>query len=202
MDPETSAGNTNTLLERYRAGDKLALQVLVERYYPRITRIVRVRMGPFLLEREMVEDVVQDVLVRILEGLEGYEPRSDARWIDWVARLAQNEIANHARRERTQKRNALARQVRSHAESAQDWDAPAATTGVEASASRREAAALVDRCLGELAEAHREVILWRDYAGADWKTVAEQMGRPSAEACQELHRRARRDLGRRLQGRL
>jgi DNA-directed RNA polymerase specialized sigma24 family protein len=48
--------------------------------------------------------------------------------------------------------------------------------------------------LHELSPAHREVIVLRDFAGCDWRTVAERMERPSAEACQELHRRARREL--------
>ena len=161
--------------------------------------MARVRVGGRLLQRETIEDVVQDVLVRVLRGLEGYEPRSDARWIDWVARLAQNEISNHARRASAQKRHGLALELESHADSTADWQLSSPATGASTAAMRREEAELVDSCLAELPEAHREVILWREYAGADWKTVAEEMNRPSAEACQELHRRARQELRRRLQ---
>lgn len=160
-------------------------------------------MGPALLARETVADLVQDVFVRVVQGVEGYERRVDSSWIDWVARLAQNEISNHVRRDRAEKRGgALAERVRALAASASSCDAPAETTAVHSKASRREMAELVDECLGELDEPHREVILLRDYAGGDWRTIAEQMGRPSAEACQELHRRARRQLQRRLLDRM
>ena len=197
MDSQPSA-NTYTLLERHRAGDAAALETLIKRYYARIKRIVRVRMGTALLARETLDDVVQDVLVRIVESAEKYEQRDDSRWIDYVARLAQNEISNHARRDRAKKRGGgVAQAVQMHAESASasQWDVPAETTGVSSKVACAEQAEIVDQCLSELADAHREVILLRDYADCDWRTVAELMQRPSAEACQELHRRARRALG-------
>ena len=202
IDRDRPAENTAELLARHRAGDAEALRRLIELCYPRVERIVRVRLGSALRARETVADVVQDVFVRVLEGLDGYEPRSNARWIDWVARLAQNEISNHARHERAQKReSALADLVRSHAHSAATWDIPADTTGVPSKVSRREEEELADQCLGELSEPHREVILLRDYAGGDFKSIAEMMQRPSAEACQELHCRALLELARRVQRR-
>ncbi len=202
-DEFPAAQSTYALLRRHRAGDKVALQVLMERYYPRVRRIVRVRLGAALLQRETIDDVVQDVFVRIVEGLIQYEERVDARWIDWVAQLAQNEIANHARRDGTRKRGGdLAARVRSLAESAASFAAAADSTAVHSKVATREAEAIVDQCLHELSEPHREVILLRDYADCDWKTVAEQMGRSTAEACQELHRRALQELRRRYRGRL
>ncbi len=203
VEREPSPESTFALLARHRAGDAAAIETLVARYYPRVERMVRVRLGATLRERETVADVVQDVFVRVIEGLEGYERRPDARWVDWVVRLAQNEISNHARRDRAKKRGgAIARQVQQHAESAATLDIPAGSTEVHARVARREAAQLVDRCLGDLSEPHREVILLRDYAGADWKDIAEKLQRPSPEACQELYRRARNDLGDRVRRRV
>jgi RNA polymerase sigma factor (sigma-70 family) len=136
--------------------------------------------------------------VRVLEGLVAYEPRGDARWIDWVAKLAQHEIQNHARRERTQKRGGgLAKEIRIHAESAAEWDIPADTTGVHSKVARKETTSMIDRFVNELSDAQREVMLLRAYAGGDWTSVAELMGR-SIGACQELHRRARMALAERL----
>lgn len=200
---DTSAQSSLVLLARYRAGEHQALEKLLRRCYPRVERIVRVRLGPALKERDGIADVVQDVFVRIVEGLEKFEARTDSRWIDWVARLAQHEIADHARRAGAKKRGgALAERVRAVAESEDGSptpaDLPADSTAVPSRAARRELTELVDRCLSELSEPHREVILLRDYAGEAWAAIAEQMGRPSPEACQELHRRARRELGRKF----
>ena len=161
--------------------------------------MVRVRMGSFLRAREEVDDAVQDVFVRVVESVEHFEDRGDARFIDWVARLVERELANHSRRERAQKRGGgTARQIQLYAESATSFDVPADTTGVASRVARNELIERVDACVGQLSAAHRDVILWREYAGADWKTVAEEMGRSSPEACQELYRRARVQVLRRM----
>ena len=188
------------LIRRHRAGDDEALGRLIQRYYPRIERMVRVRLGAALRSVETVADVVQDVLVRVLKGLDKFEARDDSRWIQWVAQLAQHEILNHARAERAQKRGGgLAHRVRMHAESATNFEIPAESTGVASKAARHEEVDRLDRCMEHLSEPHREVILSREYAGGDWKTVADCMGR-TPEACQELHRRARMELARLMRG--
>ena len=189
--------DTRALIARHRAGDPRALQDLFVRFYERVRRIVQVRMSRFLLAREEVDDVVQDVFIRVLDGVERFEERDDARFIDLIARMIQNELANHDRRERAQKRGGdLARLVRLCSDSG--FDVPADSTGVVSRAERREQIERLDSCLSQLSDAHREVVLWRQYAGADWKTVAEAMERPSPEACQELYRRARIELARRM----
>ncbi len=193
---------TQALIARHQAGDLRALERVIERNYARIRSIVRVRAGPALLQRVTVDDILHDVLGRVIDGIEGYVPRSDASWIDWVARLAQNEIANQARHAAALKRGGpTARLVQQHADSASAWDVPDETTGVASKAARQEEVAIFEQCCGELSEPHREVILLR-FAGMDWKSVAEQMGRPSPEACQELFRRARLELCRRISQRV
>lgn len=102
---EQSSVDTHELLARHRAHDRSALQQIVTRYYSRVERMVRVRMSAFLLARETVADVVQDVFVRVVEGVVGYAPREDARFIDWLARLVQNALVDHVRRGRAHKRS-------------------------------------------------------------------------------------------------
>ena len=192
---DTPPGQTLFLIQRHREGDAQALQQLVERYYPRVRRIVGVRVRTHLLALTTIEDIVQDVFVRVIEGLESYELRDDARWIDWVARVAEREIYGQTRHHDTQKRSGrLVDLVRNAAGSAASRSLPADTTGVDSKAESRELEDLVDQCLSSLPEAHREVVLLRDYAGDSWRSIAEKMGRPSPEACQELHRRALREL--------
>lgn len=190
---------TCSLVERHRAGDPEALNSLVERYYPRVRRIVGVRLRSRLLALTSVDDVVQDVFVRVLQGLERYETRDDARWIDWVARVAEREICGQARAQRTQKRDGpLVDLVRSAVGSSATWSIAAETAGLASKVANVELEGLVDQTLSELLEAQREVILLREYAGLDWRSIAELMNRPTPEACQELHRRALKELGARV----
>ena len=202
MDSHSSA-TTHVLLDRFHAGDKSALQALLQRYYPRIACIVRVRMGAALRARETEDDVLQEVFVRIVESMDSYERRDDAEWIDWVARMVQNTISTLARHHDAKKR-AAAREVSMHAivpaSSAAAFDVAADAPSVATQASERELQAMLERCLAELSDDHREVILLREYARHDWQTVADKMQRSTAEACQELHRRAQRELERRLAG--
>lgn len=200
---QNPSGQTVLLIRRHRDGDPEALGQLVERYYPRVLRIVAVRVRSRLRAVTTVEDVVQEVFVRVLEGLDGYEARDDARWIDWVARVAEREIYRTARYHWAERRNPdrLVELVRRAARSATSWSVPADTTGVDAKAESRELEQLVDECLSDLSEPHREVVLLRDYADQSWDAIAEAMARTPA-ACQELHRRARKELGKHLKRRI
>lgn len=188
--------NTRILLARHRAGDKTALEILFRRYYPRVARIVRIRLGPARLARASEDDYVQDVFRRMLESIHQYEERSDAHFIDWVAQIAQHVISNHARNDRAQKRGSgLVREMSQLADSSRELDHAAETTAVPDKAAYREDKEHLDACIARLAEPHREVILLRRFTGFDWQTIAEKMGRPSPEACQELYRRAQIALG-------
>lgn len=205
MDSQPSA-NTDVLLERHRAGDKAALQVLLQRYYPRIACMVRVRMGAALRQRETEDDVVQEAFVRIVESIDTYERRGDAEWIDWVARTVQNALINLARYHGAAKRKAT-REVSINASASASasrtgFDIAADGSSIAGKASQRELQAMLEMCIAELAEDHREVILLREYARHDWQTVADKMQRSTPEACQMLYRRARRQLEERLAGRM
>lgn len=191
-DGDDSSEATRELVARSGAGDAAALDRLIRRFYGRVERMVRVRMSQFLRQRQAVVDVVQDVFVRVIMGIERFESRDDARFIDWLARLAQRELANHARREGAHKRaGSLTQRVRRQAEAVDAADLAGDSTGPASNVARRELTDRVDACLAELGEDHREVILLRDYAGGSWRTVAETMGRPSPAACEELYRRAK-----------
>lgn len=186
---------THELIVRHRAGDAGALEELLRRYYPRIERIVRIRVGPELLARAEIGDYVGVVIERVLGSFDSYERRTDAGFIDWITRLTENEIRNQVRHMRTKKRGgALAQRVRQLADSIADLEVRAETTAVPDKVARAELIARVDGCVGLLSEQHREVIVLRLYEGFDWKTIATKMQRPTAEACQELFRRARHEL--------
>jgi DNA-directed RNA polymerase specialized sigma24 family protein len=57
-------------------------------------------------------------------------------------------------------------------------------------AFRSEVRALLDEVVASLPESYREVIVLRDYQGADWPEVARALATPSLHAAQQLHQRA------------
>lgn len=57
--------------------------------------------------------------------------------------------------------------------------------------SRLERQEILDECVAELSPEYREVILLRDFAGASWEYITEQMGRVTPRATAMLHARAK-----------
>lgn len=189
--------NSFTLLRRYQEGEGGALDRLLERYIPRIFRIVRTRLGPQLRSKVEVEDVVQAVMVRAVQGIDTFEFREDAALIQWMSRIAHNEIVQQARRFQADKRDA--RRETSLDEASPSTaplraTLPSDSTGPLGKLQARESAAILDECLATLNEKHREVILARDYAGGSWELVARELSAPSVDAAKQLHRRARARL--------
>lgn len=73
-------------------GSQKAFQGIVERYHPMAYSTVRGVMG----DREDVEDVLQDVFIKVYKGLAGF--RGDAKLSTWIYQIARNEAINARRK--------------------------------------------------------------------------------------------------------
>lgn len=185
--------DTFALVRRFQAGDAAAGEELARRYYPRILRIVRVRIWSRLRGWTNPEDVVGEVFTRLLGSLPTFEQRGAARFIDWVASLIEHEIVNQARKMRpVQSLDA------SESSALRAIEPQAPTTGIATRLAADEEERLVDECLTELPGDEQRVILLREYAGHSWSEIATELGRPSVGATQQLYQRARRALAERL----
>lgn len=199
---------TAVLVGRIRGGDVTARDVLIQRNIEAIERIVRVRTGSFLLQRRQVEDVLGEVLLEACKSLGSFEPRSDARFIDWLAKLAENKIRSLAEGDRASKRSAPGGEVSLQSLRGEDGSTVGLqlatdATSVPGKLTRQELCAILDECLQEeTVESHREVILKREYAGLSWDEVASELGCPSRHAAEELYQRAYRKLKERVQHRV
>ena len=125
-----------------------------------------------------------------------FELTSQAGILQWLARIALNEIRNSAEFYSAQKRD-RDREVRLVAESGSSGGPRVAGRGPSPSqnAARAELEELVQSCVATLEPSeYREVILLRDYFAEDWETVRERLDSPSVHAVQELYRRAHAKL--------
>src|SRR5678815_4319260 len=84
------------LIRRAQAGDPPALNRLCERYYDRVRRIVRIRLGPALRSRLEVEDILQDTFVAAVRDFQGFQVRNEGSFINWLAKLAEHKITEAA----------------------------------------------------------------------------------------------------------
>jgi RNA polymerase sigma-70 factor (ECF subfamily) len=188
------------LVLRAQAGDAQALNRLFERYYERVRRIVRIRLGSKL--REVVEsgDVLQETFRAAVGAFENFEMRDEASFIQWLSRLAERQIIALADYHGARKRD-LGRNV-----ALPELDDPASTSPLKLEhvdpstqpldrIAAAEEVERLERALSELPEEYRELILLRNYAGASWEGVAEETNRPSAAAARMMHARAIIELG-------
>jgi RNA polymerase sigma-70 factor, ECF subfamily len=167
------------LVLRAQQGDKDALNRLFERYYERVRRIVRLRLGAKLRERVDSGDILQETFLAAVGALDNFEMREEASFIQWLSRLAERQIIAaadyHGAKKRDSRRETPLKTPRA--------DAPTATVQLDladgkgakpidliADSEEREK---VEACIELLPEEYRELILLRNYAGASWEAVAE-----------------------------
>src|SRR5262245_29002800 len=87
---------TLQLVRRVQSGDRAALQPLFERYYDRVRRIARVRLGAGLRQRMDSGDIVQETFIAALSGFDRFELRDEASLLQWLAVLLENRIRDAA----------------------------------------------------------------------------------------------------------
>ena len=189
------------LVLRAQEGDKAALNRLCERYYDRVRRIVRLRLGARLRETIESGDILQETFLAAVKSLDSFEMREEASLVNWLSRLAERQIIAaadyHGAKKRDRRRNVSLTASIGDSQSIRTMSTlpdDRAPLPIDATANEEEQKH-VESCLQELPEDYRELILLRNYAGASWETVAEETGRPSAAAARMMHARALIELG-------
>jgi RNA polymerase sigma-70 factor (ECF subfamily) len=185
------------LLRRAQDGDDGAVDQLFGRYYERVRRIVRMRLSPVLRRRVDSGDILQETFIAAVGAFDRFEVRDEASFISWLARIAQRQVFAAADHHTAQKRDAGrdVPLVLGNATGRIGIDPAANGLSPLDEMSRTEQTTLVEDCIAELSEPHRELIILRDYAGASWESIAEETGRPSAAAARMMHATALIELG-------
>jgi len=172
--------------------DRLAPDLLVDRYGERIYRVARRMTG----NDADAEDVTQNVLIKILE--KGHTYRGDAYPMGWIYRIAMNESREHFRRRGRRPSvslDALPIDVdeTSHLLGVSDFGARP-----EKEALRAEIEDVVGRAIAELPDGYRETVILMDLEGLSYKDAAEALDLTLGGFKTRLHR-ARLHLRRRLE---
>jgi RNA polymerase sigma factor (sigma-70 family) len=194
------------LVRRAQGGDREALDRLFDRYYARVRGVVRVRLGEPLREFLESGDIVQETFAQALSSFDRFEVRDEARFLDWLSRLAENRIRDAAKLRGALKRDP-ARVVafddsRSGADSSPGRPVPLSPElRPEDLAARGEEAGILDDCVAGLEPRQREIVLQRHYLGATWPAIAEEFGYPNEQAARAAHAKATLELCLRLRAR-
>jgi RNA polymerase sigma-70 factor (ECF subfamily) len=176
---------TVELLQRAQQGDAEARNRLFERYQPRIFQIIRILMGEGLRQSVDSGDLVQETMLEALRRLDGFEPRGPGSLIGWFKTLAHSVICAAADRRQAKKRGpgrVVSIESAAATEDAHGIDPARDSLGPLERLSIGEDSERVMRCLAELPERDRDLILLRLFAEQTWAEIAVETGRPTANA--------------------
>ncbi|HRI68072.1 MAG TPA: RNA polymerase sigma factor [Polyangium sp.] len=165
------------LMLRFQGGDQSAFAKLVRRHktpvYNFILRSVR--------SREVAEDLVQDVFVKVVQN--ATEFKHEARFSTWTYTIARNVCIDHLRKAALRKHPSLDQVANNN--SGEDGptlgeriaDAHFASA-VDRVAIGSELGKRITRAVEELPPEQREVFLLREVANVPFKEIAEIVGVP------------------------
>lgn len=155
-------------MARLASGDLVALERLYDRYALLVFSVgVRV-----LQDRQLAEDVTQEVFLRLWRSPQAYDP-ARGRLLSWLMSVTRNRAIDELRRR-------VRRDQSEDAREAQLWlvrsDVPA--DDPQLAASLAELRAAVRLALAELPQVQREVIELAYFGGLTQIEIAERTGTP------------------------
>ena len=159
------------LLDAWFEGEEAALGDLLAAFKPRIWSIC----WRTLQHYEDAADLTQDVLVKVMTGLEGFDRRS--KFSTWVYRIAINACMSHLRKQKLRRHPSLD----APAGGTQEGERPTTRANQLASGEPGPAAGVqhadelkaLGRALAELDEEQRLLILLRDMHDIEYVQLAE-----------------------------
>ena len=138
------------------AGDRPALETLLERYADRVHAICR----RIVVNSEDALDATQEALIAIARGIASFDGRS--AFTTWLYRVATNAALDELRR-RSRRPVPL--------DATLDLESPSGEGAVDARLD-------VDRALAEVPEEFRTAVVLRDLADLDYPEIAAVLGVP------------------------
>jgi RNA polymerase sigma-70 factor (ECF subfamily) len=168
-------------------GDTAALEELIERHQTLVIGTVARMLG----SNSEVEDIAQQVFIRVWKSASRYEPR--AKFTTWLLKITRNLVFNELRRS---KRHAhVPMQPEPNAEEIPIKDETAVAP--DASLLETELQQAIEEAIGGLPESQRMAVVLRRYQDLSYDQIAEALDL-SVPAVKSLLFRARTELRVRL----
>lgn len=170
---------THELLAGAKAGDARALDLLMARYLPRLRRWASGRLPLHARSLMDTSDLVQDTLMRVVQGVERIEVRGPGSFQAFVRRAVLNRIRDELRWAK----------LRPGPEGVPETIPDLASTPLE-NAIGADVLDRFERALAELDEEDRELLHLRIELDVDYGEIAAITGRPSRDAARMAVQRA------------
>jgi RNA polymerase sigma-70 factor (ECF subfamily) len=175
------------LMQRVGAGDAVGFEELVERHQ----RLVVGTVARMLGNNSEVEDIAQQVFVRVWRNAKRYVPR--AKFTTWLLKITRNLVFNELRRRSRHTQMSL--QVESEDEERPIKDERA--TAPDAALLEQELQQAIESAIAQLPETQRMAVVLRRYDDLSYEQIADVLDQ-SVPAVKSLLFRARAELRTRL----
>lgn len=152
------------LLAGCRAGERDALDTLIKKYQPAVLRVCTSLLGT-----PEVEDLVQDVFIKVLKKIRDFEGRSAL--FTWIYEIAVNRCRDELRRRKRRRWFSLHDMPQETLEQI-PLDEVSASEQLETSEMRRQ----LRQALSKLEPKYRELVILRDLEGLSYEEVARISG--------------------------
>jgi RNA polymerase sigma-70 factor (subfamily 1) len=169
---------TQILIEQVQKGCDHALNELCRRYQMRVLAAVRIRLGAGLRRKIESWDIVQDVFIDALRGVNKFDFRTEGAFLKYLNRVVENKIRDEADWQNAAKRNP-GREVSLNAERSADLSSPLSRLKDSGMATPskilglREDLALLEEALDRLSIEDRDLIIAVKIEGRSYAEIGE-----------------------------
>jgi RNA polymerase sigma factor (sigma-70 family) len=176
---ESPTDSTQYLVERAKAGDRQALDLLFDRALPALRRWASGRLPRWSRDLMDTDDIVQETAIRAMQRIGGFEPRHAGALQAYLRQAIMNRIRDEIRH-----KGRLPMQAELD-ENQRDLSA----SPLEA-AIGHEAVERYETALARLRPEEREAIVGRVEMDSSYEELAQALGKPSADAARMATSRA------------
>lgn len=190
----TVSQKTQELVALAKEGDKSALNQLYRAYAERVRWMVRLRMGRQLRSKLESMDLVQEVLIHALGGLEDFIYKDEGDLVRWLSKITENELRGSLRRLHAEKRN-IHKEVRLENDRQTTGGGflgslgPIEATTPSVIVSRKEDLSKLEKAMDKLKPQYREAIILTKIEGLSYEQIGDRL-EMSADAVRMLATRA------------
>ncbi len=175
------------LLEQHRAGDPKALSELLTSYQRRVYSIC-CRM---VHDPERSRDLTQDVLLKVMNGLDGYDGR--AKLSTWIIRITINTCLSDLQKQKVRQTASLDDLSTGSSSSDRSVELPASMGGQRELSGAEvvelgERRVAVERALGGLDADARAILVLRDVQDLEYQQISEVLEVPVGTVKSRLFR--------------
>ncbi|MDE0094905.1 MAG: RNA polymerase sigma factor RpoE [Gammaproteobacteria bacterium] len=162
--------NDSAVVERVRAGDKQAFNLLVARYQYKIQNLV----ARLIRDPAEQEDVAQEAFIKAYRAIGNF--RGDSTFYTWLYRIAINTAKNHlvgaGRKPPARDVDVDDSTMLGQVEGLVEMNSP------EAILQNDELVNTIRQAIAELPDELREAIMLREFDGLSYEDIADVMGCP------------------------